>query len=239
MRRRCSIAVATVVLLTLAAVEKARYLGRTFASTDPATSGGILDEFAVPLLEDICDGRDAGTTGTPLITLISVCPRWPFCPDEKVLLYTLHEGRVMFYWFRRVQPCSLEYHAAGPCENGESKGFEILANAIESGKAGLEVKENRLVWNERFLYAFSLEGLSMRRFAFTGRIYFQKQRHGTQYYSQLVSANGSGFSTIGPERVEDSIIPGAGLSSRTSVPPVVWVLGVGAAVAVGTRFAPP
>jgi hypothetical protein len=225
MRRRCTIALVLAVVLAVATFSGRR---SNFARTE--TESAILDEFAVPLLEDICHGRDAGTTGTPLISLISVCPRWPFCPDEKVLLYTLHQGKVIFYWYRKVQPCSLQYHASGPCENGESKGFEVLARAIESGKAGLQVKDKRLVWEGKFVYAFSLEALSMKRLAFTGRIYFQREAHGNKYYSQPVSASLNGFSTIGSEKREEYIIPGASLSSRTSVPPVVWALGLGAAV---------
>jgi hypothetical protein len=166
-----------------------------------------------------------------------VCPRWPFCGDEKVLLYTLHKERVLFYWYRRVQPCSLEYHESGECENGESKGFEILAKAIETGKGGLQVAGDRLVWDGKFLYAFSLQGLALRSFSFTGRIYFQKEKHGKAYYSQLVSASLNGFATSGPERKEEYIIPGAALSARRAVPPLVWALGIGVLAVIGTRFA--
>ena len=174
--------------------------------------------------------------GTPLISLISVCPRWPFCGDEKVLLYTMHEGRVIFYWYRKVQPCSLQYHASGPCENGESKGFEILARAIESGKSDLQIRGNRLVWNDKYLYAFSLQGIQMQKFAFSGRIYFQTEPKGKAYYSQPVSASMNGFAASGPARREDRIIPGARLVERNGPPSsFLWalgVLGVGLTIAV-------
>ena len=70
MRRRCTIAVVAVVVLAIATFSERR---SNFAVTEPEI--GILDEFAVPVLEDICQGRDAGTTGqTPIsLTLASSC----------------------------------------------------------------------------------------------------------------------------------------------------------------------
>ena len=63
--------------------------------------------------------------------------------------------------------------------------------------------------------------------------YFQKEKHGKAYYSQLVSASLNGFATSGPARREDRIIPGARLVERNGPPSsFLWALGVGLTIAV-------
>jgi hypothetical protein len=233
MRRKCAVALAA----GLAALAYApKILGRhtsSFAVTEPGVRNS--DEFAVPLLEAISQEREAGTTGVPLLSLVNVCPRWPFCHDAKVLVYALHNDKVIFYWYRKDQPCSLEYHPSGPCENGESKGFEILARIIEDRKGALQVKNGRLVWGDKYVYAFSLQGLQLHNFAFTGRIYFQRASCTREYFSQPVSVSQSAITATGPERPEDGILPGiGGVQSMPprSVPYLVWLLCVGFVVVV-------
>jgi hypothetical protein len=229
MRRSCAVALAGLAALAIAPQVFRR--DTSFA----VTGSGIRasDEFAVPLLEAISQERAVGTTGVPLLSLVNVCPRWPFCHDAKVLVYTYHEGKVIFYWYRKDQPCSLEYHSSGPCENGETKGFEILARIIESQRSGLRVKNGRLMWEDKYVYAFSLQGLEIHKFAFTGRIYFQKASGSRSYFSQPVSVSRSSLLAMGPERPEDSIIPGAQQSApRDAVPTYVCAMGFGFVVVV-------
>jgi hypothetical protein len=166
------------------------------------------DAFAVPLIEAITQGVNPGTTGTPLLMLINVCPRWPFCPDEKTLLYTQQGGKVLFYWYRKDKPCTLTYNPTGECANAESKGFEVVARLIEQGKE-FKVVDGRLYWKGVYVYAFSLEGLKLTSFAFTGRLFFQKDRNSRQYFSQPVHIKKHSLTVAGPAEEESSIIPGA------------------------------
>lgn len=223
MRRSCAVAIAAFAALAIAPQVLRRRV--SFAATGLGQRSS--DEFAVSLLEAISEERDAGTTGVPLLTLVNVCPRWPFCNDAKVLIYTLHEGKVIFYWYRKDEPCSIEYHASGPCENGETKGFEILARIIEDRKDGLEVKDGRLMWGNKYVYAFSLQGLQIHKFAFTGRIFFQKESRKGAYFSVPVSVSRSSLTATGPEKPEGSIIPGVPQSASHEVPTSVWALGFG------------
>jgi hypothetical protein len=140
---------------------------------------------------------------------------------------------VIFYWYRKDQPCSIEYHTSGPCENVEDKGFEILARIIESQKSGLQVKDGRLMWEDKYVYAFSLQGLQIHKFAFTGRIFFQKDPRTRAYFSQAVSVSRNALEASGPERPEATIIPGAEQSAtRHAVPAFVWAVVCGFVVVV-------
>jgi hypothetical protein len=230
MRRKFAVVLATFAALAI-------YPRVLAGGTSLAVQGSGVrtsDEFAVPLLEAISQERDAGTTGVPLLSLVNVCPRWPFCHDAKVLVYTLLNGKVVFYWYRKDQPCSIEYHTSGPCENVETKGFEILARIIEKGRTSLQVKHGRLMWGDNYVYAFSLQGLQLHNFAFTGRIYFQKASRSRVYFSQPVSVSRTAITASGPEKPEDSILPGVHSLPATTraVPTFVWALSVGFVVVV-------
>jgi hypothetical protein len=224
MRRHCALALAALAALAIYPEVFGR--GRSLSVMGAGTRSA--DEFAVPLLEAISQEREAGTTGLPLLSLVNVCPRWPFCNDAKVLVYTLIDEKVIFYWYRKDQPCSIEYHESGPCENGETNGFEILARIIESGNGGLKVKNGRLMWGNKYVYAFSLQGIQIHNFAFTGRIFFQQASRTRAYFSQAVSVSRNAITATGPARVEEGIIPGASESVHShAVTTIAWVLCVG------------
>jgi hypothetical protein len=197
------------------------------------TGAEAPDAFAVPLIEAITQGANPGTTGTPLLMLVNVCPRWPFCHDEKTLLYTHHGGKVLFYWYRKDKPCTLTYNPTGECANAESKGFEILARLIETGP-DLKVVDGRLYWKGVFVYAFSLEGLKISSFAFTGRLFYQTSPNSRQYFSQPVEIKKKSLTTTGPPREEDSIIPGASTTARDI--PVIAIFS--AALVAGVLLLP-